>query len=157
MKWNLHWWKLYFTEDWAVFVRDLALFCPFSIANSLVLRHTDSMHTNGFSQTSSIRGQWKKKTTKNKISKPQKCDDSNRKSVHRHSSKNLLYLSWFCVFQELGQKNSLWDKYIFTYFFNAKGITGIFLTWECKLYLFKIDPDGGEMYSKIKKKTKTYP
>ena len=84
------------------------------------------------------------KKPKNKISKPQKCDDSNRKFFQWHSRKILLYLSWFCSFRKLRQKTvSETSIYIYIYihthiyiythiyihthiFFNAKGITGIF-------------------------------
>ena len=52
--------------------------------------------------------------------------------------------------------------YIYTYFFNAKGITGIFFNMGMHVYLFKIDPDGGKYIQKFKNKTKqnkqhTYP
>lgn len=64
MKWNLRRWKLYFAEDWPVFVRDLALLCSFSITKYLVLRHTDGIDTTGISQTGSVCGRPNRKRPK---------------------------------------------------------------------------------------------
>lgn len=113
-KWKLHRWKLYFTADWTVFVKDLALFCSILITKYLVLKHTGSTDTTGISQTSSVHGQWKEKTIK--LIKPQKCYHSNTKFVQRYSGIIIPYWSWVGSLWKVKKISSLWDKYIYTFF-----------------------------------------